>query len=92
MNQPGLRGAFFVVLAAVQIAFFPLLFLLCFFLFSLLVHLWWLLDLSLSCLCVFAQVSQERCLELETYLEEREKEGAPAVEDLIEPKDILSEQ
>lgn len=41
---------------------------------------------------VLVQVSKERCSELETYLEERKKEGETAVDDLIEPKDSMSEQ
>ncbi|CAM9988688.1 unnamed protein product [Pylaiella littoralis] len=38
------------------------------------------------------KVSQERELELDTYLQEKKKEGEPSVDDLIEPKDALSEQ
>lgn len=37
-------------------------------------------------------MSQERELELDTYLQEKKKEGEPSVDDLIEPKDALSEQ
>ncbi|CAN0179969.1 unnamed protein product [Ectocarpus sp. 6 AP-2014] len=38
------------------------------------------------------QVSKEREAELDTYLQDRKKEGEPAVDELIEPKDSLSEQ
>lgn len=39
-----------------------------------------------------SQVSEVRLAELDSYLEDREKEGEPAVDDLIEPKDSLSER
>ena len=37
-------------------------------------------------------MSKEREAELDAYLREREKEGEPSVDDLIEPKDALSQQ
>lgn len=38
------------------------------------------------------QVSKEREAELDTYLQDRKKEGEPSVDELIEPKDNLSDQ
>lgn len=38
------------------------------------------------------QVSEERERELDTYLQDKKKEGEPTVDDLIEPKDALSQQ
>ncbi|CAM9919938.1 unnamed protein product [Scytosiphon promiscuus] len=38
------------------------------------------------------QVSKERERELDTYLQDKKKEGEPSVDDLIEPKDALSDQ
>lgn len=38
------------------------------------------------------QVSTERERELDTYLQDKKKEGEPSVDDLIEPKDALSDQ
>lgn len=43
-------------------------------------------------LVVQAQVSKERERELDTYLQDKKKEGEPSVDDLIEPKDALSDQ
>ncbi|CAM9674263.1 unnamed protein product, partial [Hapterophycus canaliculatus] len=38
------------------------------------------------------QVSKERERELDTYLQDKKKEGEPSEDDLIEPKDALSDQ
>lgn len=44
------------------------------------------------CVNAVSQVSKERELELDTYLQDKKKEGEPTVDDLIEPKDTLSDQ